>query len=183
MKIRTQYRVSTEYGCSCKFVYFVIHKTGTRSIFNLFKFKRQPYEIYDSDMYGDYFTWTIVRNPWDRLVSVYKNKASKGYGPWRNFKNLTFSDFIINKKGVKDSHTCVQKTQFPPNIDFVGKFENLQEDFNTVCDKIRIPRQQLPLINKSKHRPYAEYYNDETREIVTERYIRDIEYFGYEFGD
>jgi len=181
VKCKTQYRVSTEYGHSFKFIYFVIHKTGTRSIFNIFNFKSEPFKFYEPDMYKDYFTWTIVRNPWDRAVSAYKNKASKKYGPWSKFNKLTFSDFIKNEI-IEDSHICIQNTQIPHDIDFIGKFENLQEDLNFVCDKMKIPRQELPHINKSKHKHYTEYYDDETKSIVAEKYAKDIEYFGYEFG-
>ncbi|MEE2975632.1 MAG: sulfotransferase family 2 domain-containing protein [Thermodesulfobacteriota bacterium] len=181
--IRTQYRVSTEYGHPYKFVYFVIHKNGTRSIFNLFNFKQESFKFYDPNMYKDYFTWTMVRNPWDRLVSAYINKASKKYGPWSKFENLTFSDFIYNKEGIENSHTCIQNTQIPPDIDFIGKYENFQEDFDIICDKIGIPRHELPHKNASKHKHYTEYYDDETRQIVAEKYAKDIEYFGYKFGE
>ena len=67
--------------------------------------------------------------------------------------------------------------------DFIGRFENLQEDFNTVCDKIEIPQHQLPHCNKTNHKHYTEYYDAELREIIANRFREDIEYFGYKFGE
>ena len=67
-------------------------------------------------------------------------------------------------------------------IDEIVRFENLQKDFDRVCNKIGIPLQKIPHKNKTEHKPYWEYYNDETREIVAKKFEEDINAFGYEFG-
>ncbi|MCG8363032.1 MAG: sulfotransferase family protein [Pseudanabaenales cyanobacterium] len=68
-------------------------------------------------------------------------------------------------------------------IDFVGRFENLQSDFDRVCDRMGIEQQPLPhknVMNRKQH--YTEFYDDESQALVKALYHQDIEYFGYEFG-
>ena len=136
--------------------------------------------------YNEYFTFAFVRNPWDWRVSLYKYICKSKHHPchklYKEYKD--FADYIKNTKYV---NTRLQFEYISDNneviIDYVGRFENLQEDFNIICDKIGIPQQQLPHKNPTKHKHYTEYYDDETRQIVAERYAKDIEYFGYEFGE
>ena len=65
-------------------------------------------------------------------------------------------------------------------VDFVGRFESLEADFNKVCDMIGVNR-ELPHVNRSVRTDYREYYTDETRAIVGSIAQADIEMFGYEF--
>ena len=127
-----------------------------------------PIEEFES-----YFKFTFVRNPWDRLVSAYQ--YSKRFGNTTDFK-----EWIVD---IDLNHKYGPQYDFVKGCDFIGKFENLEEDFNIVCDKIGIPRQDLPHKNKSKHKHYSEYYDDETREIVAEKYAEDIDRFNYKFGE
>jgi chondroitin 4-sulfotransferase 11 len=66
-------------------------------------------------------------------------------------------------------------------VDFVGKYENLAHDISAVLKALRVENRPLPHVNKSQHRHYSEYYTEETKNLVAERYSRDIKFFGYQF--
>ena len=123
-----------------------------------------------------YYKFGFVRNSWDRLISAYH--YSKKFGLTKNLKEWVTS---INPEWKYDKYGL--QYNFVNGCDFIGRFENLQEDFNIICDKIAIPHQKLPHKNATKHKHYTEYYNDETKQIVAEKYAKDIEYFGYKFGE
>jgi hypothetical protein len=77
-------------------------------------------------------------------------------------------------------------------LDYVGRLESLEEDMNRICDQTSIPKFSIPHSNPgSKHieskpktgrfQNYRDYYTNETRDLIEERYKKDIEEFGYAF--
>ena len=150
---------------------------------------------------NNYFIFTFCRNPYSRILSAWQEFKKRGRFMWAKTEKYwnedSFKLYGLSAKNVhEDFHAFVRYITIQDHIhwcqfdllrksvkiDYIGRFENLQEDFNIVCDKIGIPQQQLPHKNKSKHKHYTEYYDDETRQIVAEKYAKDIEYFNYEFG-
>jgi hypothetical protein len=186
-----------------KFIFIHIPKTGGQSVWAFFygnNWRRvnniKPGTSHHlnctKELLNEYFVWTTVRNPYSRTVSMWK--FLKKYR--QISRKLSFNDFInylhldlLNLNRAHEKHPLGQIDFIESligsieNLDFVGRLENIQQDFNNVCDKIGIPQQQLPHKNKSKHKHYTEYYDDETRSIVAEKYAKDIEYFGYKFGE
>jgi len=153
-----------------------------------------------------YYKFSFVRNPWSRLVSEYR---------YRNFlSHKSFKDFVMNKlpnPGWDDKYRHVMpqtEMLYDDNghllVDFVGKFETLQQGFDQVCEQLGFTESRLPHINSSDkksrelrrtarnilHRnkesglhKYTEFYDTETREFVAEIYRTDIENFDYSFSD
>lgn len=158
---------------------------GGREHFGLWKIlKRAPGA-------KDYFKFTFVRNPWDKLLSEYFYMLKPPIG-WREKKFVnqglasSFKSFVLNDgiRYCRQFHAKPQHKFFKKgSMDFVGRFENFEEDWNFICTKIGIQPFKLPILNKTDHKYYTEYYDDETRKIVAEKYAKDIERFGYKFGD
>ena len=73
--------------------------------------------------------------------------------------------------------------KYSKKMNFIGKFENLQEDFHSVCTHIGLTPPKLPHLGKTRDKPYTEYYDDETRQMVGEKYAQDIKDFNYKFGE
>ena len=137
------------------------------------------------NVFNTYFKFAFVRNPWGWQVSLYhymlqykehhqhklisKMKSFDEYIEWRINNDMGLQkDFLYDKNGKL-------------LVDFVGKFENLQEDFDIICSKIPINQTNLPFANSSQHTHYKDYYNAYTKELVSKAFSKDIEAFNYDF--
>tara|TARA_Y100000593_G_scaffold16895_1_gene33666 strand:+ start:181 stop:816 length:636 start_codon:yes stop_codon:yes gene_type:complete len=150
------------------------------------------------DNLSQYYTFMFCRNPWDRVVSLYHGMAQL-YG-----NKLGSFDEYVEKKSFNNGHKpqlhYITITE-PKNINekfidtfnkrtilklnFIGRFEKYNEEYDSLCEDIKkhkdIDLKPLPHHHKSEHKPYWEYYNEKTKNIVAEVWKDDIEYFGYEF--
>ena len=134
----------------------------------------------------NYFSFCFVRNPWDKIVSQYHFNRDK-FG----FSDATFEEYVCAFDAGKriswfnyDFLSWMTDKQGNMLIDFVGRFENLQNDFDYACEKIGIPKKKLPHMVKSENRKhYTEYYNEKTKSIIANKYAKDIEYFNYRYGE
>ena len=157
--------------------------------------------------FNDYYKFCFVRNPWDRLVSAFHYLLAGGLLDGGNRNDLIRKQYLIDS--VDGDFDLFVKTHFsgtmdeikkkcpldpvhfyPQNywvclgdsveVDFVGKYENLLEDWKIISKKIN-NNNPLEKINTSKHAPYKEYYTKKSARIIGEFYSKDIELFDYAF--
>lgn len=142
------------------------------------------------------YKFAFVRNPWDRTVSVYHylkqiEKSDTWYTHNLKYKNIctsiTFDEFCRRIPEFKDEIHLLPQTHWildkkgELGCNFIGRFENLQADFNKILKNVKISQRQLPKKNSSVHRNYREYYTPETKNIIGDYYGKTVEMFNYAF--
>ena len=149
------------------------------------------YEMLPREVFDKLFKFAFVRNPWDLQVSSYhhlKRERPQLVGdrdfesflrykldPSRPYQYHIDTSIELQSDYLVDLHGRVL-------VDFIGRFESLEADFATICQRIGVAPPPLDHKRKAKDRSgYRSYYNDETRDLVGEYFKRDIEMFGYEF--
>ena len=153
--------------------------------------------------WNDYFKFTIVRNPWQRYFSFFK--YFKGYGEkymrrdesinWREseinqgklcvelFKNKddqTILKNIILNNNSQDSYYCDESGKIM--VDHIAEFNNLQNEFVLLCNKVDIETPKLQHGNKSSNSfNMHDIYNQELIDLVAKKEKNVIQLKGYEF--
>jgi hypothetical protein len=186
---------------------------GTRHFFVHKVFNSSGYQIGKKQLlagldheYRDYFKFAFVRNPWDRLVSCYVDKVLRKTVPTymlesaaradvEFYPNMLFAEFVDTVCQIPDrkanghfrsQHLTVCSPDGVPMADFVGRFENLREDFARVAQEIGAPGLELPERNRKNvsergSRHYRDFYDERLKNLVHKRFEKDVETFGYSF--
>ncbi len=200
-KLRNPY---TEIELNNKFIFVHIPKNAGIAVWNslydtniekghknLYHFK-----LFNTELFNKFFKFTFVRNPYDRFVSAYKflkkgGRSKADYNVYCRFikKHRTFENFVHyiyeNPDIIKKMLHFIPQVDFISDqtgkllkIDYIGKIESIEHDYEYVADKLKANR-NLKKINTTKHKPYQEYYNQNTYNLVLELYKNDFREFDY----
>lgn len=138
-----------------------------------------------SPEYGEapagYFRFSVVRNPWDRFISGWKYCAST--------RHRSMHDVLANlpQEGhdyrhlSRPQHAILYDKEGYLVVDYLIRFESLQQDFDRVCDLIGKPGCTLGHFNRGNRRHYSEYFDKESRRMFLDHFWRDVELFEYEY--
>lgn len=155
------------------------------------------------NLFEDYFKFTFVRNPYDKLYSSFTQDvhASKSYKVWHKVKSGIFNtigeDFnrymqeYVFKNDIKNDwdyiHFCpMHEFATIDNefcLDWFGKAENVEYDLVELAKHLNLDIKKHKDANiRSKPVTDLKYLNKYTRstiELVNEAYKRDFELFSY----
>lgn len=139
--------------------------------------------------FAQYFRFSFVRNPWARVASWYKNVVNdpNHRAQFGVREACPFPEFLEQQAEIfgmqPQLHWLREKDGSIP-LDFIGRFERLEEDFARVCNRLGIPDSSLPHLTRQRdRRPYSAIYDETTRRIVADRYGEEIAMFGYRFAE
>ena len=137
--------------------------------------------------FESYFKFGFVRNPWDRVVSLYERREA---GTLKD--KMTFEQFVdwIQYASATCIHSSPHRYQLDwfvdPNgnvlADFIGRFEQLEKDWDSVAQKLGITEKLPHRKANPRARHYTDYYTPRLRDLIAQKFRIDIERFGYEFG-
>jgi len=175
---------------------------------------KQYKDYFHPEDYTKFFKFAFVRNPYDLVFSTWKffvknheiNMDFKEWVLWRYNREpimsklhcYSDSSYIPESNRVNQLGTSYYVNR-PPQvmffmddngdllIDYIGRFENVDEDFEEIVSHLKLDDVYLPHTNKSgsefTKNDYRAFYDEETKEIVRKNHLFDLEFFGYEFDD
>lgn len=156
------------------------------------------------------FAFAFVRNPWDRLVSCYRDKIAGEVNGFTGFTirpgiadclaafaeftaGMSFDAFVDAVATIPDDladihfrsqHTFLTNSAGKLAVDFIGHYETLARDFALVQHQIGLPGLRLPRLQTATIPvDYHNYYTFRTRQMVAERFQTDIALFAYTFDE
>lgn len=179
------------------YVFVHINKTGGSSIERALGISQdhstalEKYRQLGAKAWEQKFVFAVVRNPWDKVVSHYHYRV-KTKQTGLDDSPIAFREWVLRCYLDRDPQYYDQPRMFMPQwhwlidekgkslVDFVGRFENLNQDFATISDRLSLGS-SLGHVKPSSRGSYQNYYNEETQALIEASFAEDIDAFGYRF--
>jgi hypothetical protein len=137
--------------------------------------------VIEADLYRSLLKFATLRNPWEMMISFY-------FSPHRKTEKWNRNEFcdLVRDVPTLRYYTCQNAPENPlqnldSDIDYLMRFEQLQNDFDRVCKQLGLPHCPLPRRNRSSHAHYSTYYDDDLKDIVRSKFAEEIEFGNYRF--
>jgi len=154
------------------------------------------------DYLGDYFSFTFIRNPYDRVASAYKyfQKLIPGHRWYKRNSiiadaaaKMNFNEFVnhildFQKLMVREEGSFESGIHFQPfdyfldeKINYIGRFEDIQKDYNYIRSRLNLTIKILRKTNSTNNNDYKKIYSGDAERIVYNIYNQDIKKYKYQF--
>jgi hypothetical protein len=137
------------------------------------------------EAYAGYLKFAFVRNPFDRFVSycafMTRDEGSFARDPQGVMRHFVFKQPPLGHLWFKPQHSFLEGPDGALATDMLGRVEDMQGSFDSICARIGIPSAPLGRANSSSRGDYREYYDQQLIDGVARLYARDLELFGYDF--
>ena len=179
------------------FVFVHINKTGGSSVEKAFglaldhRTALEKIEHLGRAEWDRRLTFTVVRNPWDKVVSHYHYRMQRPKSYLKHHP-IPFAEWVARAYRDHDPLYYEGSRMFNPQaewlcdadgtllVDVVCRFERLAADVEAVGQRLG-RTVSLPHEKPSRRGPYQGYYDAATCALVADLFARDVELFGYTF--
>ena len=140
-----------------------------------------------ADVFRSLYKFAILRNPWERMISWFfsphRQLPQKTRNTWHGADwNREWFTHFLGRRQTTRHYTCLPDSPtLSHDLDFLMRFEQLDEHFAEVCRRLDIPARPLPKYNQSTREHYSHYYDDELQVLVGQMFHEEIEFAGYRF--
>ncbi|WP_261134428.1 sulfotransferase family protein [Bacillus sp. Marseille-Q3570] len=130
------------------------------------------------DIWNSYYKFCFDRNPWDKVISLY-------YFLVRDPQKESFDEFL-SRGGYQYAYNFpIYTIDNDSVVDYIGRYENLENDLKSICDTISLPFDGWLPKAKGQFRKnrdhYCTQYNEDQRELIGNYYKKEIDLFKYTF--
>lgn len=181
---------------------------GPRRVSHLTASEYVDLHFVSKEIYDQYFTFSFVRHPINRLYSTYKYRAFSDYISFDTFIKMKLPQLFNSKREgffYKSQYDYIYSNK-KRNVDFIGELNNLEKDFKIVKDETGV-KSSLKHYNKSQNKKTSifkkvgktlkdrkawmnfdytlkdNYLSDEAKDIVLKYYKIDFEFFNYRLSN